>query len=252
MGIFKIILAIIVLIVILLIIILLNNRKQRGKIKGSYEDRDFYDLDDDTTYRRGVYNQVRAEFKPYLEQLYRAIDELSLRVDRYTNEISQVQYESMLDILKKADIIEKQIKDYWNNQKFQRDFSFYIGLHYASNLLAGTIKKEQQKIKDTFVDCKRQQDEWSNKISVAQQQQEKYKGEQRRKLSKEIGDMCKVHKTISVLKGQIGAINSRYNERVTEQNIETGKRRDYIANTFGDRGRHWRERCKQRASSRKV
>ena len=234
------------------LIILLNNRKQRGKIKGSYEDRDFYDLDDDTTYRRGVYNQVRAEFKPYLEQLYRAIDELSLRVDRYTNEISQVQYESMLDILKKADIIEKQIKDYWNNQKFQRDFSFYIGLHYASHLLAGTIKKEQQKIKDTFVDCKRQQDEWSNKISVAQQQQEKYKGEQRRKLSKEIGDMCKVHKTISVLKGQIGAINSRYNERVTEQNIETGKRRDYIANTFGDRGRHWRERCKQRASSRKV
>lgn len=50
----------------------------------------------------------------------------------------------------------------------------------------------------------------------------------------------------------IGAINSRYNERVTEQNIETGKRRDYIANTFGDRGRHWRERCKQRASLEKF
>lgn len=250
MGNIKIMLVIIALLAFALIMIVLFIRRNSSK-KGTKDDREFYDLDDDTAYRRGVYNQVRAEFKPYLEELYRSIDELRLKIERHRNEINQAQYESMLDILRNADMIEKKIRDYWNNQKFQRDFSFYIGLHYASHLLAGTIKEEQQKIKNTFVSCKRKQDEWGNKISSAQRQQERFTGEQRRKLSKEIGDMCKIHKSISALKGQIGAVNSRYNERVTQQNIETGKRRDYIANNFGDRGQRWKERCKQRAYLRK-
>ena len=54
--------------------------------------------------------------------------------------------------------------------------------------------------------------------------------------------MCKVHKNISILKGRIGAINTQYNNRVTQQNIETAKRRDFIGANFGLRGKKWRDK----------
>jgi len=129
-----------------------------------------------------------------------------------------------------------------DSSKFNKDFAYYIGLHYASHLLSGAIKAEQQKIKDIFVSCKKKQDLWSQKIAAAQRHQERSHGEQRRKLSAEIGEMCKVHKSISTLKGRIGAINTQYNNRVTQQNIETGKRRDYIGTHFSSRGKRWRDR----------
>lgn len=156
----------------------------------------------------------------------------------------------MVHILQSADAIERQIRDYWNSNRFNKDFMHYIGLHYASHLLAGAIKEEQQKIKDTFVSCKNRQEQWSKKIEAAQRQQERLHGEQRRKMSAEIGEMCKIHKQISTLKGQIGAINTQYNKRVTQQNIETAKRRDYIGTHFGERGKLWRDRIMSKHRTR--
>lgn len=205
-------------------------------------DRYLYNLNNDAAYRKGVYRQVNTNFRPYIERLYKDIDELLKKARTFDNEINQAQYNSMVNILNKANDIEAQIKDYWNSSKFNKDFAYYIGLHYASHLLAGAIKAEQQKIKDIFVSCKKRQDLWSQKIDTAQRQQERSHGEQRRKLSAEIGEMCKVHKNISTLKGRIGAINTQYNNRVTQQNIETGKRRDYIGTHFGTRGKRWRDR----------
>lgn len=205
-------------------------------------DRYLYNLNNDAAYRKGVYRQVNTNFRPYIERLYKDIDELLKKAKTFDDEINQAQYNSMVNILNKANNIEAQIKDYWNSSKFNKDFAYYIGLHYASHLLAGAIKAEQQKIKDIFVSCKKRQDIWSQKIDTAQRQQERSHGEQRRKLSAEIGEMCKVHKNISTLKGRIGAINTQYNNRVTQQNIETGKRRDYIGTHFGTRGKRWRDR----------
>lgn len=160
--------------------------------------------------------------------------------NQYQNEINQAQYNSMVQILQNADKIERRIKGYWNSNRFQRDFMYYIGLHYASHLLAGAIKAGQQKIKETFVSCKNRQEQWPHKIEIAQRQQERLYGEQRYKLSAKIGEMCKIHKRISTLKEQIGAINTQYNNSITQQNIETARRRDYIGSHFGEHGERWR------------
>ena len=53
----------------------------------------------------------------------------------------------MVEVYNKADSIEQKIIDYWNSSQFNKDFSFYIGLHYASHLLGNAIKQEQQIIK---------------------------------------------------------------------------------------------------------
>lgn len=210
--------------------------------KTSSSDTDFYNLNNDTVYRNGIYRKVNADFKPYIEKLYHFIDDLYTKAKRYNNEINQAQYNSMVSFLNSADDIERKIRNYWNSSRFNKDFMYYIGLHYASHLLAGAIKTEQQKIKEIFVSCKRKQDQWGQKIDAAQRRQEHLHGEERRKMSAEIGEMCKIHKSISVLKGQIGAINTQYNNRVTQQNIDTAKRRDYIGTHFDERGKRWRAR----------
>lgn len=214
----------------------------RKYLENSDSDQNLYNLNNDSTYREGVYRQVNTNFRPYIEKLYQDIDELLKKVKTFNSEINQAQYNSMVNILNKANDIEKQIEDYWNSSNFDKDFAYYIGLHYASHLLADAIKAEQQKIKDIFLSCKDRQDLWGKKIDSAKRKQERAFGEQQRKLSAEIREMCKVHKNISILKGSIGAINTQYNNRVTQQNIETGRRRDYIGMHFGSRGKKWRDR----------
>lgn len=250
---------IVILIALLICIICIfigHHRKEHGEKRKNIphkkdsnahdSDEDFYNLNNVSRYRNGVYQKVNVDFRPYIEKLYRSIDELNSKVNRYNTEINQAQYNSMVNLLKMADRIENQIREYWNSCNFNKDFMYYIGLHYASHLLAGTIKAEQQKIKDTFVACKRKQEKWGDKIDTAQRRKEQLHGEARHKLSDEIGEMCKIHKNISLLKGQIGAINTQYNNRVTQQNIETAKRRDYIGTHFGERGRKWRARIMER------
>lgn len=236
----------IALVILIIVIIYVYQKRKirndRNIAKSSENDNDFYNLNNDYAYRNGVYRRVNIDFKPYIENLYRSIDEVYVKTKQYQGEINQAQYNSMIQILQSADTIERKITEYWNSNRFNKDFMYYIGLHYASHLLAGTIKAEQQKIKATFVSCKNRQEQWSRKIEVAQRQQEHPHGEQKRKISSEIGEMCKIHKRISILKGQIGAINTQYNKRVTQQNIETAKRRDYIGTHFGERGKRWRSK----------
>lgn len=233
------------LLAISIIFVLSQKGKRRNKTvasKSRNSDVNFYNLSNDKDYRNGVYRQVNIDFKPYVEKLYQSIDELLRKAKQYDSEVNQAQYDSMVSILKTADSIEQQIRSYWNSNKFNKDFLHYISLHYASHLLAGAIKTEQQKIKEIFISCKQKQEQWGQKINIAQRHQEHMHGEQRRKLSAEISEMCKIHKSISVLKNQIGAINTRYNNRVTQQNIETAKRRDFIGTHFGKRGKLWRDR----------
>ncbi|NBI17553.1 hypothetical protein D1841_07515 [Neglecta sp. X4] len=231
---------IIFIILLVLVVIFLYRLGNHSDHRDS--DRYLYNLNNDASYRKGVYRQINASFRPYIENLYKNIDRLLEKAKNLDNEANQTQYNYMVNILNKANDLEAQIRSYWNSSKFNKDFAYYIGLHYASHLLAGAIKTEQQRIKSTFVSCKNRQDLWSKKIDVAKRQQERLHGKQRSKLSAEIGEMCKVHKNISILKGRIGAINTQYNNRVTQQNIETAKRRDFIGANFGLRGKKWRDK----------
>ena len=170
---------------------------------------------------------------------------------RNDKELNQASYNAMIEIYNKADNIETKITEYWNSNQFNKDFSYYIGLHYASHLLGNAIKQEQQVIKNAFVECKNKQQQWGNRIEALKYKQERSSGKQKSEIGQEIASCCKTHKQISMLASQIGATNTKYNQRVSQQHMETAKRRDYIAANFGERGRRWKDRMHQRALLRK-
>ena len=182
-----------------------------------------------------------------MQQILDAIDKIRALEEQNRTELNQATYNAMVEIYNKANEIEEKIKAFWNSSQFNKDFSFYIGLHYASHLLGNAIKQEQQIIKNSFVECKNQQKKWSNQIDNLKYRQQRANGKQKVEISQEIGECCKAHKRISILASQIGATNTLYNQRVSQQHMETAKRRDFIAANFGERGKKWKERTHQRA-----
>ncbi len=205
----------------------------------------------DRRYRNNIYQKVSLEFKPHIQQLIQSIDKLNEKIQSASNGISQAQYDNMRDFLKNAERLSAQINDYCNSIRFKKDFYYYIGLHYSSLLLANSLKREQQNIKDAFVYCKKRQEALGRKIDAAKRHCKKSKGEKRDRISREIYEMCKYHKGISIWKSNIGRINSQYHERLDIQNVKTGKIRDFIADNFGKKGEDWKKKCHERALARK-
>lgn len=229
----------VLLIVFISFIILFFCRKEKNGDIG-------YGLDDNR-YRKYVCRSVDNDFKPYLQQILDAIDKIRALEEQNRTVLKQATHNDMGEIYKKANEIEEKIKAFWYSSKFNKDFSFYIGLHYASHLLGNAIKQEQQIIKNSFVECKNQQKKWSNQIDNLKFRQQRTHGKHKVEISQEIGECCKTHKRISILASQLGATNALYNQRVSQQHMVTAKRRDFIAANFGDRGRKWKDRMHQRA-----
>lgn len=111
----------------------------------SKEDEVIYGLDDNG-YREYVYRSVQTDFRPYLQQILNDIDVINSLSSKYDGEFNQASYNAMIEVYNKANDIENKIKMYWNSSQFNKDFSFYIGLHYTSHLLGNAIKQEQQVI----------------------------------------------------------------------------------------------------------
>lgn len=244
MWIWIIVLIIVIAIIVGLIILFLGSEERR-----EIDDDIEYSLDDNQ-YRQYVYRSVQKDFKPYLQQILEAIDEIRALEKRNSTELNQAAYNAMVEVYNQANAIEQRIRDCWNSNQFNKDFSFYIGLHYASHLLGNAIKQEQQIIKNSFVECKNQQKKWDDQIENLKYRQQRTSGKQKAEISQEIGECCKAHKRISTLASQIGATNAKYNQRVSQQHMETARRRDFIATNFGERGRRWKERMHKRALSR--
>lgn len=238
---------IVIWIIIALIVLIVLYLIKKNLFK---EDEVNYGLDDNG-YREYVYRTVQTDFRPYLQQILNDIDVINSLRSKYDGELNQASYNAMIEVYNKANDIENKIKMHWNSSQFNKDFSFYIGLHYTSHLLGNAIKQEQQVIKGTFVQCKMVQKQWGDRIDELKYRKEKVSGRQKSEISQEIAECCKAHKQISNLASQIGATNTKYNQRVSKQHMETAKRRDYIAEHFGKRGRCWKERMRKRALLRK-
>lgn len=236
---------------ILIVMTVIVTKIIRNVFSGVSSDRDDSYHIDDKRYRKYIYNSAPDDFKPHLNQILSGIDSINALVNKYNKEIDQAHYDAMMSIYNKANQIERNIKQYWDSNQFNKDFSFYISLHYASHLLGNALKKEQMGIRDTFVACKKSQEQWGQKIDSLKVQEKNTSYRYRARVSQEIANACRAHKQISILKNKIGETNTKYNQRVTRQHIETANRRDYIANNFGARGRNWKARMKQRALSRR-
>lgn len=205
---------------------------------------------ENSSYREGIYEAVQSDFKPYLQQLLQDIDTINELRKKCGRAPGREAFEVVEEIYEKADDVEAEIEWYWNGNRFHKDFSFYAGLHYASHLLGNAIKQEQQTVKAMFVQCKAEQKRLAGKIEKLKQNQETALEWEKSELAKEIADCCRLHKRISLMASQMGAANAKYNERVTKQHIQTGKRRDYIAENFGERGQQWKEVRRAREKGR--
>lgn len=240
-------LIVIILIALILLVIFIAKSILTSNYDSNNDDTELYEAENDYAYRRYIYNNVSTPAKPHIDQIFQTIDNINKMVEQYNANYDQARYNAMKNIFDTANQAEAKIKRCWNNAQFNKDFSFYIGLHYASHMLGMAIKSEQFKVRDTFVMCKNKRDQEGEIIDKLKRQQEKCSKNQKFEIGKEIAARCKKHKQISILTSQIGKINSQYLERATQQNIETAKRRDYIASHFGKRGIEWKRRMRMRA-----
>ena len=219
---------------------------------------DFRDIDsetsyglDDKGYRDYVYKELKTDFRPYLQQILGNIDAINILKEKNSKLLSQASYDTMLEIYNRSNEVERKINDYWISSRFEKDFYYYIGLHYASHLLGNAIKQEQQIIKNSFVECKNIQKQWGDKIEELKYKQQRTTGKERTEISQEIKSCCDAHKQISILASQLGGTNTKYRERVTKQFQLTAERRDFIALNFGRKGKGWKARMQKRAEMRK-
>lgn len=240
------ILIVIILIALILLIVFLT-KIITGTGYDPNDDTELYEAQNDSAYRRYIYNNISTPAKPHIDQIFQTVDNINKMVEQYNANYDQARYNAMKNIFDTANQAEAKIKSCWNNVQFNKDFSFYIGLHYASHMLGMAIKSEQIKVRDTFVIYKNEREREGKIIDELKRRQETCSKNQKKEIGQEIAARCKKHKQISILTSQIGEINSQYLKRVTQQNIETAKRRDYIASHFGKRGIEWKERMRMRA-----
>jgi hypothetical protein len=201
----------------------------------------------DADYRRYIFKNASPTSKSSIKRIFDEIDKINRINNQYEDKYNQAVDELIRNIYNKVDEVENQIRRCWNDSRFNKDFSFYIGLHYSSHLLGDALKSEQHKIKNAFVKCKKEMDNESRNIDELQRRQGSSSGKRKAEIGQQIANCCKIHKSYSNLSHQLGAINDECLKRCTSQNIKTAERRDYIATHFGERGRRWKKRLRLRA-----
>lgn len=203
-------------------------------------------IDENTEYKKFINNQTNFEFRSKLSELYKSIQELEEKKLNFQSEFDMTKYKYIMQILDRSNEIECLIDRYWEDKKLKKDFMACIGLHYASHMLSQARKSEQLEIKKMFVSYKEAQDQWTDKINISKEEKNKYNGQRRAEIEKNIYDMCEIHKNISRLKNKLGEINTIYLNEIKEIDKKTGDKRDYITHNFGKRGLDWRERLDKR------
>lgn len=122
----------------------------------------------------------------------------------------------------------------------------YIGVHYASFTLADSIKREQEKIRNSFVATKKTCGQYSNHINSLNASIQSSSGAKRREMMQSHKETCEKHKRLSQMKNMLGARNSQYLNMVKSQNIKTAQFRNHITANFGAKGRAWGRKIQKR------
>lgn len=242
MNIYKIITVIIIILILFILFIIRFISKRRRK----NQNINIPNIRSDS-YKSTIYNNTPIEYKNALDYLYSRIDHLDSIIKVNEKSLELKSNRAINDVLLQAGDAERKIRQYWENSKKKADFYYFIGLHYASftladkltqelntlrkinNILSETIYKTQSKI-DTL------KNEMHSSRNIAQ-------------IKREHQELCKkcdaLRKTRKISKEQI----KNCSKRRDNQNIITGKRRDYIGTHFGRRGRMWRKRIISKSHS---
>ncbi len=225
-------------IILLLLCIVFRRKPEKGKTQVTQWH--------DSNYQNSILDLLPNDVKFDYSHLYQSISEIYNIANRYQNCLNEQKIEVANSIQRKINESQRQIEQKWRQIQGNKDFSRYIGLHYASFTLADSIKKEQEILRNAFVSAKTESNRLSSEIKALNDAIPNSHGQRRRELMQQHQKLCAQHKRICQMKNVFGERNSQYLNQVREQNRITMRYREYIIRNFGQRGRAWGQRLKKR------
>lgn len=227
-----IVIAIILIIIIVSLIYFFKNRKSTGNNPAtnirSWE------------YRTNIYNNTPAQYQNNIRYLYDKLDTLDAVINRNTSRLNNQATQIAQEVLTKANNAEQEIANHWARKKQKADFYFYIGLHYTSFSLADKLTKELEALKSYVSLLTEMINTTQKQIDVIKANIEKGNSYNIALLKKEHSELCKKCDTLRKTRNVCISQRDIIRKKRDEQNIITGKRRDYIGTHFGSKGRQWK------------
>lgn len=200
----------------------------------------------DADYKKRILDSFPDDVKYDYTHLYESIDEICNIAYRYQNCLDAQKADVADFIQRKISESQNQIEQKWQKLQKGKDFHRYIALHYASFTLADNIKKEQEILRSAFVKAKIESDRLGEEINILNKAIPNAHGQKRYELMQQHQKLCAQHKRVCQMKSVFGSRNTQYLNKVKAQNKITMRYREYIIHNFGQRGRAWGQRLKQR------
>ena len=173
--------------------------------------------------------------------LYDKLDTLDSVINRNASRLNNQATQIVQEVLNKANDAERDIANHWAQKRQKADFYFYIGLHYTSFTLADKLTKELDTLNSYISTLTEMINTTQKQINVLKANIDNGNSYNIVPIKKEHSELCKkcdaLRKTRKVCKIQSDIVRKRRDD----QNIITGRRRDYIGTHFGSKGRLWRE-----------
>lgn len=191
-------------------------------------------------YRKNIYDNTSSQYRDNIRHLYERLDTLDSVLRRNDSSLNAQAARIAYEVIEKAKVAEQEIGNHWERNKQKADFYFYIGLHYTSFTLADKLTEELDALRAYIEMLTKLINSTQSQINVLKARIEK--GNNRYDVGtvkSEHRELCKkcdaLRKTRDVCKQQRDMVKQRRDA----QNIITGKRRDYIGEHFGAKGRKW-------------
>lgn len=200
----------------------------------------------DTDYENSILAALSETSRYDYSHLFETIDEINRMASRSKTYLDVQKIEAADSIQQKIRESSEQIEQRRRKLQRNKNFYYYIGLHYASFTLANSIKKEQEVLRSAFVNAKIESERLGTEIEKLNKAIPNARGQRRYEMMQQHKKMCVQHKRVCQLKGILGRRNAEYLAQVKEQNRITREYREYIVHNFGRRGVTWGQRLQRR------
>ena len=224
---------IVILVIILLIFIII--KRISGNKNNNYTSQNYY---------HEIKNNLSTQEKYLFEQQIQSIEKINKLIDQQSKQLKTVSIETEKEIKRQIQNAENQIENYWLSKN--TGFYYLIALHYQSFLLADAIKKDSLFLQNIYNNINTQISNINSKIKPIQAKIDSNQASSADYIT--IKQFHIVRKDLFSKRDLLNALISEKESLVTEQNKRTARRRDYIKNNFGKKGRDWEYRMKLRHS----
>lgn len=232
-----------VLVIVFMIAARAENKRRVSRKRHRVRKRDH---EDERSYRNQIISSLSAEDKKDYSFLYERLDNLNSLIENDRRKLTAQKLDISNEINNRIQEAQRKIHSQWMYQEQKKDYYRCIALHYASFILADSIKREQEALRDAYVSAKAECDRLSREIDNIAKAIPSASGERNYYLKMQHKKLCETHHRCSEMKNIFGRRNTEYLELVIKQNNITGQYRDYIIHNCGKRGAEWGKRMQMR------